>query len=169
MIAILDAAYGSEASVAACVIAADWDSASALGEYTHRAGPSAEYKPGEFYKRELPLLLSVLGMLPRAPDIIVVDGYVWLDIDGRKGMGAHLYEALERKSAIVGIAKTKFEGADKWASKIRRGGSLNPLYVTAAGMSQGVAAVEVMRMHGANRLPELVGQADRVARAALKG
>lgn len=169
MIAILDAAYGNEASVAACVTAADWDSTKALGEFTHRAGPAAEYEPGEFYKREMPLLLSVLGMLPRTPDIIVVDGYVWLDIDGRKGLGAHLYEALERTSAVVGIAKTKFEGADKWASKIRRGGSFSPLYVTAAGMSQGVAAVEVMRMHGAHRLPELVGQADRVARAALKG
>ncbi len=167
MIAILDAAYGNEASVAACVLAADWDADKALGEYTHRAGPAADYQPGEFYKRELPLLLSVIGMLPRVPDIILVDGYVWLDIDGRKGLGAHLYEALERKSIVVGIAKTKFEGADKWASKIRRGGSLNPLYVTAAGMSQGVAAVEVMRMHGANRIATLVGRADKLARDTL--
>jgi deoxyribonuclease V len=107
VIAIVDAAYGNEASAAACVMAAGWESGAAISEFTHRDGPAADYQPGEFYRRELPLIVSVLAMLPRKPDIVLIDGYVWLGVEGRKGLGAHLHEALNADSAIVGIAKTK--------------------------------------------------------------
>ncbi len=168
MLAILDAAYGDDASVAGCVTAAAWESADLLGEYTHRDGPAADYQPGEFYRRELPLLMSVLGMLPRKPDAIVIDGYVWLGVEDRKGLGAHLHEALGGKTAIIGIAKTKFHGASYWAADVRRGASESPLYVTAAGIRLDEAAAAVKRMHGAHRIPTLVGRADRLAREALK-
>lgn len=167
MIGILDAAYGDTASAVACVTVEDWEDASALAEFTHRAGPAADYRPGEFYKREMPLLLAVLGMLPRPPDIIVIDGYVWLGVEDRKGLGAHLFDALGGASSVVGIAKTKFHGASYWAAEVRRGGSDSPLYVTAAGVDAGEAAVAVKRMHGAHRIPELVTLADRLARKAL--
>lgn len=168
MIAVLDAAYANEASAAACVIATDWDAATALGEYTHRDGPAADYQPGEFYRRELPLLLSVLGMLPRKPDIIVIDGYVWLGVDDRKGLGAHLFDALGQAIPVVGIAKTQFEGASYWAAQTRRGASDSPLYVTAAGLPLQDAAIAVKRMHGGHRIPTLVGHADKLARATLR-
>lgn len=167
MIGILDAAYGDAASAVACVTVEDWEDASALAEFTHRAGPAADYQPGEFYKREMPLLLSVLGMLPRKPEIIVIDGYVWLGVEDRKGLGAHLFDALGRASSVVGIAKTKFHGASYWAAEVRRGGSDSPLYVTAAGVDAGEAAAAVKRMHGEHRIPELVTLADRLARKAL--
>ena len=70
MIAVVDAAYGNEASAAACVMAAGWESGAAISEFTHRDGPAADYQPGEFYRRELPLIVSVLAMLPRKPDIV---------------------------------------------------------------------------------------------------
>jgi len=168
VLAFLDAAYGDNASVAGCVTAAAWESGDALGEYTHRDGPAADYRPGEFYRRELPLLVSVLGMLPRRPDAIVIDGYVWLGVEGRKGLGAHLHEALGGNMAIIGIAKTKFLGASYWAADVRRGASETPLYVTAIGMPMDEAAAAVKRMHGDNRIPTLVGRADRLAREALK-
>lgn len=167
MIAILDAAYGDTASAVACVTAADWGDASAKAEFTHRGGPAAEYLPGEFYKREMPLLVSVLGMLPRKPEIIVIDGYVWLGVEDRKGLGAHLFDALGGASIVVGIAKTKFHGASYWASELRRGGSDSPLYVTSAGMDAGEAAAAIKRMHGEHRIPTLVAMADKLARQAL--
>ena len=54
---------------------------SAQGEYTHRDGPAAEYQPGEFYRRELPLLLSVLGMNPAE---IVAGAIVTVDESGSR-------------------------------------------------------------------------------------
>lgn len=167
MIAILDAAYSDTASAVACVTAGDWGDARALAEFTHRAGPAADYEPGEFYKRELPLLLAVLGMLPRKPEIIVIDGYVWLGVEDRKGLGAHLFEALGGASGVVGIAKTKFHGASYWAAEVRRGSSDSPLYVTAAGVDTGEAAAAVKRMHGEHRIPTLAAMTDRLAREAL--
>lgn len=168
MIAILDAAYSDTASAAACVTVEDWSGASALAEFTHRAGPAADYQPGEFHKREMPLLLAVLAMLPRQPEVIVIDGYVWLGAEDRKGLGAHLFEALDGASGVVGIAKTKFHGASYWAAEVRRGGSDSPLYVTSAGVDAGEAAAAVKRMHGDHRIPTLVAMADRLAREALR-
>lgn len=167
MIAVLDAAYGDTASAVACVTVEDWGDASVLAEFTHRAGLAADYQPGEFFKREMPLLLSVLGMLPRKPEIIVIDGYVWLGVEDRKGLGAHLFDALGGVSSVVGIAKTKFHGASYWAAEVRRGSSDSPLYVTAAGVEAGEAAIAVRRMHGEHRIPTLVAMADRLAREAL--
>lgn len=167
MIAVLDAAYSNEASAASCVLADGWESSGPLGEYSHRDGPAADYKPGEFYRRELPLLLSVLAMLPRKPEIIVIDGYVWLGVDGRKGLGAHLFDTIGESSAIVGIAKTKFEGASYWAAQLRRGASDSPLFITAAGLPMQDAAAAVKRMHGEHRIPTLVARADKLARASL--
>lgn len=168
MIAVLDAAYGDGASAAACVVAAGWDAAGVQGEYSHRDGPAAEYQPGEFYKRELPLLLSVLRMLPRRPAIIVIDGYVWLGVEDRKGLGAHLFDALGGTSVVVGVAKTKFHGASYWAAEVKRGASVSPLYVTAAGLTLEQAAAAVKRMDGEHRIPTLVARADRLAREMLK-
>jgi len=168
VIAIVDAAYGNEASAAACVMAAGWESGAAISEFTHRDGPAADYQPGEFYRRELPLIVSVLAMLPRKPDTVVIDGYVWLGVEGRKGLGAHLHEALNAGSAIVGIAKTKFEGASYWAARVLRGSSENPVFVTAAGLAIEEAVAGVKRMHGEHRIPTLAGRADRLARDALR-
>lgn len=167
MIAILDAAYGDHTSAAACITAADWISPLPLAEFTHRAGAAEIYTPGEFYKRELPLLRSVLGMLPSRPAVVVVDGYVWLDPEGRKGLGAHLFEMMRGRVAVVGVAKTKFVGAQQWVEKVTRGDSANPLWVTTAGLTPSEAVAAVKRMHGDHRIPTLVSRVDRLARSAL--
>lgn len=150
------------------MVAAGWQSADAIGEYSHRDGPAAEYQPGEFYRRELPLLLSVLQMLPRKPDIIVIDGYVWLGVEGRRGLGAHLFDALDGASKVVGVAKTQFHGASYWAAQLLRGAGENPLYITAAGIPMEDAVAAVKSMHGDHRIPTLAGRADRIARDALR-
>ena len=45
------------------------------------------YQPGQFFRRELPCLLAVLCQL-RPRDVVLIDGYVWLDSLGAPGLGA---------------------------------------------------------------------------------
>jgi deoxyribonuclease V len=123
----------------------------------------APYEPGAFYKRELPCLLEVLGLAPGPLDAVIVDGYVWLSRDGRPGLGARLFEALGGRTAVVGVAKTSFAGAD-FAAPVQRGASARPLYVTAAGMDANEAADRVREMAGAHRIPELLKRVDRLCR-----
>ncbi len=80
-------------------------------------------------------------------------------------MGAHLFQALGERVAIIGLAKTNFKASG--AIEILRGRSKRPLYVTAAGMDAQLAAGHVKSMEGSYRLPTLVRTADRLAREAL--
>jgi deoxyribonuclease V len=125
------------------------------------------YEPGNFYRRELPCLVSVLHLLPSLPEIVVVDGYVWLSSVDRPGLGARLYEALGRGTPVVGIAKSAFAGVESCAGVVRvlRGTSRNPLFVTAVGMEPDVAAQCVRRMAGKHRIPEIVRITDRLSRS----
>ena len=41
--------------------------------------------------------------------LIVIDGFVYLDDEGGYGLGGHLYECLERRVQIVGVAKSPFK------------------------------------------------------------
>ncbi len=68
--------------------------------------------------------------------VVVVDGYVWLD--GVPGLGMHLYQALAGKVAVLGVAKTKFAGAE--GVEVLRGHRTRPLFITAMGMSAESAA-----------------------------
>ena len=118
------------------------------------------YVPGEFYLRELPPLLAVIpaggGLC-----LIVVDGYVDLDPDGRPGLGAHVHA--EFGAPVIGVAKTAFRDASH-AARVFRGYSSRPLYVTAAGMSVTEAAAVVSEMAGQFRIPGALKLADRLAR-----
>jgi deoxyribonuclease V len=163
----VDEAYDDNAAAAAGVYFADWTAEAALHSFSiRRNGPPPSYEPGEFYKRELPLLMALLNQAPTPISTIVVDGYVWLSGDGRPGLGARLYEALARSVPVIGVAKTKFQD-DDWSQAIRRGASEAPLYVTDAGIDRTESARRIERMHGAGRIPALLKQADGLARAAL--
>lgn len=118
------------------------------------------YRPGEFYLRELPPLRAVL---PASGELalIVVDGYVDLDPDGRPGLGAHVHA--EFGVPVIGVAKTAFRTASH-AAQVRRGQSSRPLYVTAAGMTVAEAALVVSEMAGPFRIPDALKLADRLAR-----
>jgi deoxyribonuclease V len=138
-----------------------WTAESAEHQATLSIPTVAEYEPGQFFRRELPCLISVLALGPRA-EIVIVDGYVWL-ADGRPGMGAHLHTAIG--GIVVGVAKTRFTGATN-AVEVCRGGSESPLFVSVAGMPAAEAAAKVAAMHGPHRLPTLLKQVDSLARAA---
>jgi deoxyribonuclease V len=119
------------------------------------------YHPGEFYRRELPPLRAVI---PAADELalMVVDGYVDLDPDGRPGLGAHVHD--EFGVPVIGVAKTAFLTATH-AAPVLRGQSARPLYVTAAGMTISDAAVLVAEMAGPFRLPDALTTVDRLARS----
>src|SRR5262245_10181018 len=94
VIVCLDVDYRADSVVAAAVGFAAWtDAAPALELVVKSDGAPAEYEPGQFYRRELPHLLAVLALVVPPPELIVVDGYVWL-APNRPGLGAHLYDAV---------------------------------------------------------------------------
>jgi deoxyribonuclease V len=148
------------------VTAENWTAARPLDEVVLKRGPQKAYAPGEFYRRELPLLLAALKKLDAEPGAILIDGYVWLDTKGRRGLGAHLYEGLGQDVPVIGAAKTRFAGAETFAGQVIRGRSTNPLWVTSAGMDADEAVANVRSMHGEHRIPTLVALADRLARQA---
>jgi deoxyribonuclease V len=163
MLACLDVDYRPEVSVAACVLFHAWPDAEEASHAVVR-GPRAEpYEPGQFYRRELPHLLAVLATVPAPLEALVIDGYVWLG-EGRPGLGAHLYEALGGRVPVVGVAKTAFHSS-ALAVPVCRGQSRRPLFVTAVGLGASEAAERVRHMHGASRLPTLLGRVDRLCRA----
>lgn len=150
-------------AVAAGVWFRGWPASEAEAEAVATFREVAPYQPGEFYRRELPCLLGVLARGPAA-DMVVVDGYVWLG-PGRAGLGAHLHAALGGRTAVIGVAKTRFAGATD-AVPVQRGLSRAPLYVTAEGVGTEDAARWVASMHGDHRIPSLLKRVDRLARTA---
>ena len=162
VIAFTDVAYQHEVARGACVFSPTWTAQFPQRQFTVLRTPIAPYVPGAFWERELPVLTLLLEGCH--PEIIVVDGYVWLDANGRKGLGAHLYDA--KGIPVVGVAKTAFEGS-AFAERVVRGASGRPLWVTAVGLDPIAAAEAVRSMHGAHRLPTLLHHVDHLARFGL--
>lgn len=168
MLLATDTHYVSGQTATAGVLFDEWSAVAPAREVVQTtAEPPPAYVPGRLYVRELPGIVALLGSLEHAPDVIVVDAYVWLDLAGTPGLGAHLYEALERQTPVVGVAKNPFAGSAH-AVAIVRGTSRRPLYVTAAGVDPAVAAGWISAMHGAHRIPALLARADQLCRAAVR-
>jgi deoxyribonuclease V len=163
MIACVDVDYRTSGAVAACVLFRAWDDAVGASETVVPIARVEPYEPGQFYRRELPCLLAVLEAAGGTPDVVVVDGYVWLSDEREPGLGAHLHRALGEHAAVVGVAKTRFARAGE-AREVFRGTSRLPLFVTAAGMDVDEAAAHVRAMHGPHRTPTLLKRVDQLCR-----
>lgn len=119
----------------------------------------SEYEPGCFYKRELPCILQLLESVNLSEiEVIIVDGYVFLD-ETKKGLGYYLYEQLDRKIPVIGVAKTSFHNNN--AVKVYRGKSNAPLFVTSIGMKPELAAKYIESMDGEYRIPTLLKKLDQ--------
>jgi deoxyribonuclease V len=145
--------------VAAAVVFGSWTDRQPSSEHVAEVTGVAPYVPGRLYLRELPALLAVLAKVREPIEVVVVDGYVWLGT--RPGLGKHLWDALDGRFAVIGVAKTRFRGAAGVA--VLRGRSRQPLFVTAVGVDEIEAAGCVEEMAGAYRIPTLLGRADRLA------
>src|SRR5215813_7305307 len=161
--AAVDVHYMGVGARAAAVTASDRAFASVLDERTLFVPRVPPYRPGEFYLRELPPLRAILGELDdqARPGLIVVDGYVDLDPEGRPGLGAYVHA--EFGVPVIGVAKSAFKPATH-AIPVLRGASARPLFVTAAGMPRITAAELVGQMAGSYRIPDALRRADALAR-----
>jgi len=163
MIACTDVYYGQTQAIAACLLFRHWCDDHPSFQLTERIQQPAPYKPGRFYRRELPGVMSVIERVPVRPGVIIIDGYVWLGDDFHPGLGAYLYEALGRAAAVIGVAKALFQEGPA-VRAVKRGASLRPLYVTAAGIDLNEAAQSVVELHGEFRIPTLLKRVDRLCR-----
>lgn len=163
---VLDVQYKDDKSaVVACLGFKNWEDEKASYVKTHFIKEIMPYVSGEFYKRELPCLLKALERLEDI-ELIVVDGYVWLDEPTHKGLGLYLYDSLEQKVPIVGVAKAKFGNTPKKCELIR-GKSIKPLYITSVDFSLEKAKEAIALMHGKYRFPTLLKEVDSLAREQL--
>ena len=156
-----DVKYHNDGSAtAAGVLFAAWSDHAPRRVFTVPIARVEDYESGSFYKRELPCLQALLGVVDADVRIIVVDGYV--DLGEKPGLGRYLYNALQGTTAVVGVAKRSFRDAGGRA--VYRADSTRPLHVTAAGMPLDEAARCVAAMHGAHRMPTLLRRVDALSR-----
>ena len=88
-IACLDVAYADTAAAVAGALIESWDAKRPSQIRVRRFdSPPENYEAGAFYKRELPLLLSIISEFDQPIEMIVIDGYVWLDANGQSGLVA---------------------------------------------------------------------------------
>jgi deoxyribonuclease V len=163
MFACVDVDYREASAVAACVLFHHWTDGDGYAELIEQVAEIQPYKPGQFFRRELPCLLAVLRKVAEPLRTVIVDGYVWLRDEQSPGLGAHLFDALERTIPVIGVAKTRFQGAAA-AREVVRGDSRKPLFVTTAGIDLDQAARQIQEMHGTYRIPTLLKRVDQLCR-----
>ena len=157
MILAFDTHYKDQKAKTVCVSFANWTDSEPCNIFSEILHGISEYEPGAFYKRELPCILSLLQKIPEGSvDFIVVDGFVVLDDGGKPGLGAHLFNNLDQKVPVIGVAKSSFFENSKHVRELKRGSSKNPLYVTAMGVDLGEAYEMIKNMHGSFRIPTLL-------------
>ena len=161
MIAAFDVQYFKDGGArAAAVCFSSYGDARPEMQYTMLFSHTRAYVPGEFYRRELPCILSLLDRFETAPQVIIIDGYVMLGV--KPGLGRHLFDALGQTASVIGVAKSRFHSAV--CREVFRGESRKPLYITTAGMDPAQAAEEIRSMHGIYRIPTLLKTVDHLAR-----
>lgn len=163
-----DVDYRESFAVAAAVLFHAWRDEYPAKEAAVPIEEVQPYRPGLFYLRELPCLMRVIDALATRPDIVIIDGYVWLGSTDKPGLGAALFNALSREAAVIGVAKTRFRGSTN-AVEVFRGKSRSPLYITAAGMDGSEAAEHIRSMHGIHRIPTLLRRVDLLSRSWGRG
>ena len=162
MILAVDVHYVEDTAYIAGTAFEHWDDETPFADFITVLEHIEAYASGQFYKRELPCILKLLDEHHLTPDVIVIDGYVYLDADQRPGLGHFLYNALFEQTAVIGVAKRPFQGIGE-QHEILRGASLNPLFVTTTGELES-AKQNIASMFGEYRIPTLLKRVDRLCR-----
>ncbi|MBF4472419.1 MULTISPECIES: endonuclease V [Flavobacterium] len=149
-----------------CIEFNQWNHSKDYKVYSEIVDNVEEYIPGEFYRRELPCILSLLKKmeLKKNIDAIIVDGYIYLDDDKKYGLGGHLYEKLNQEIPIIGVAKTNFASLNKDKKSLFRGDSKKPLFITSIGIDLNEAFAKIESMAGEFRFPTLLKELDRLTK-----
>ena len=128
------------------------------------------YIPGEFYKRELPGILSIVQKVNlREFDTIILDGFTNLiDNSGDfiPGLGERLESeiTIHNNLSIIGVAKTLFGKSDLYSYPLYRGSAKNPLWISITSGSSidlNTAYNRINSMYGDNKLPDILKQLDK--------
>lgn len=166
MIYAFDTYYYEDYANTVCIAFEDWSSENESEIFVEKTNITSDYESGAFYKRELPCIVSLLKKIRlQEGDLIIVDGYVSLDNDDKMGLGGYLYEALDQKYPIIGIAKNEFASPDSQRKAVLRGESKTPLFLTAKGEDVDDLLPKVLQMHGSYRIPTLLKKLDQLSRA----
>ncbi|OXA75885.1 endonuclease V [Flavobacterium columnare] len=124
-----------------------------------------EYIPGEFYKRELPCIEALLKKIPLEKlEIIIIDGHIYVDDSLKYGLGGYVWELLEKKIPIIGVAKNAFHSNKTTVEPVYRGESKKPLYVSTIGIEIGKAVGHLKNMHGNFRIPSILKELDTITK-----
>lgn len=95
-------------------------------------------------------------------DIIITDSFVWVN-EYKKGLGAYLYEAVNPKIPVIGVAKSYLKGSTSYV-KVYRGKSKNPLYISAIGIDLKDSVRLIRNLKGGFRIPDILKKVDRLSR-----
>lgn len=175
MILALDSYYNNDVCNTSLVIFENIHSSSPVYTDTIYTAVTAEYIPGQFYKRELPGIIQILDkLMDEHPeywnniDVIITDSFLRLktETDEWNGLGMHLYDYLACKNQpkiIYGVAKSKFGKCDEISETITRGSSNTPLYVQSTD-DMHHAAEQIKNMHGEFRMPTMLKLVDSLSR-----
>lgn len=165
MILAFDTYYFDQKAKTICLEFAEWNEDKNFKVHSEIIDNVEEYIPGEFYKRELPCILSLLKQIDLSTiEVIVVDGFVYLNDENKYGLGGYLYEKLNKQIPIIGVAKTNFASIEKNKKALYRGESKKPLYITSIGIDLDEAYKKVESMAGEYRFPTLLKELDRLSK-----
>lgn len=169
MILAFDTYYFGEKAYTVCLEFESWESDSYINCYSEIKTGVKEYISGEFYKRELPCILSLLSKINLANvEYIIIDGFVYVDDEGKLGLGGHLSESINFAIPVIGLAKTDFASIKMKKFSIIRGESTKPLYISAIGLDLENAANLVKSMHGDFRIPTLLKKLDVLTKTGFE-
>ncbi|MDR3056795.1 MAG: endonuclease V [Prevotella sp.] len=165
MFLAFDTYYYDNKAKTVCIQFNNWTDNEPSETYIEVLEGVAEYVPGEFFRREMPCILSLLKTIQLENlEAIIVDGFVVLDDNNKLGLGGHLYESLNAQYPIIGVAKSNFAQIEKNKRAVFRGESQKPLYVTAIGTDIDEAAENVKNMSGKFRFPDLLKLLDTLTK-----
>ena len=169
MILAFDSYYYQGKAKTICISFNSWSDNSDYSVYSEIKEGVEEYTPGEFYKREMPCILSLLEKIDKQDiEAIIVDGFVYLDDEYKLGLGGYLYKALGEEIPIIGVAKTNFATIENLKKPLYRGESKKPLYVTSIGIDLDTATENIRSMAGEFRMPTLLKELDRLTKAEIE-
>ncbi len=165
MILAFDTYYFDNKAKTVCLAFESWTTCEKHEIYSETIENVESYISGEFYKRELPCIVSLYKKIKMENvEAIIIDGFVYLDDKEKLGLGGHLYKELDSKIPVIGVAKTNFATIEINKRELLRGKSSNPLYITAIGINLDKAAELINSMSGPNRIPTTLKKLDTLTK-----
>lgn len=164
MLLALDVYYReSEARVVGVFF--NWEDKDPIKIVIENVNEVQDYIPGEFYKRELPCLIKVIEKLDLSNiETIIIDGHIYVDNFETFGLGGKLYESLNKKIPVIGLAKNSFYSNSMTVKEVFRGISKKPLYVSTIGIDLNLAVEKVKNMYGNYRIPDILKKLDSITK-----